>query len=168
LVTIFGGVTDPHISFIKQNKTQGNNKMKLFSEEHNQIYAASFLHKMRLKYKDFIFFHCPNSGSRNKAEASKIKLMGGLAGVLDVCIIHKKGMLWIEYKLQKGLLSEVQKDFIRHVRECGHKVVVIHGDTPQDFIKQTEKAMIDVFGYDQKGTSKISSSLCDALGAVKS
>ena len=33
-----------------------------------------------------LLYHCPNGGSRNKAEAVKLKQMGVKAGIPDLCL----------------------------------------------------------------------------------
>jgi hypothetical protein len=58
--------------------------MKKNDEQFIQIYICSFLRKLQLHYPNFIFFSIPNGGSRNKQEASNLKL----AGVLAVCLTY--------------------------------------------------------------------------------
>jgi hypothetical protein len=58
------------------------------------------------------FFHVPNGGRRNKAEAARFKKLGVRAGVPDLVILSIDGRtLFIEFKSDKGYLSPDQKDW---------------------------------------------------------
>lgn len=137
--------------------------MKKNAEEYNQIFVNSFLKKLQLDGADFEYWHTPNGGSRNKAEASKLKLMGALPGVPDLILIAKGILVFIEFKLSNGKLSDAQKLFISKARRYGFDVFDIYGDTPQGYIEAVGKIMLDVFGIDQNSISKCSTS---ALGAA--
>ena len=53
----------------------------------------------------------PNGGARTKAEASRMKATGTLAGVWDVCILGPGGgSFWLEVKTDDGALSKEQRD----------------------------------------------------------
>lgn len=59
-----------------------------------------------------LLHHCPNGGSRNKAEAVKLKQMGVKAGIPDLCLPVPMGMyngLYIEMKYDTGRLEDSQK-----------------------------------------------------------
>ena len=70
------------------------------------------------KYLDNIqatWFHCPNGGSRNAIEASKLKAMGTKPGVPDCLILDQlKGFsgLAIELKVGSNKPSEQQLSFL--------------------------------------------------------
>ncbi len=69
--------------------------------------------------------HIPNGGSRNKAEAVKLKQMGVKAGVSDLCLPYPHGMyhgLYIEMKYGDGRKQESQKEFLKEMSETGHFV----------------------------------------------
>lgn len=140
--------------------------MKKNDEEFNQIFTVSMLRKLQLSGLDFEFWHTPNGGSRNKAEAGKMKLMGMLAGVPDLCIMAYNIFHFIEFKKKKGVLSQVQKDFIEKSHRYGWKVSIVYADTPRECMEQVCKIMVDCFGADQKTISSMSASVL--IGAEKS
>ena len=75
-------------------------------------------------------YHCPNGGSRNKAEAARLKAQGVKAGVPDIFLPHPKGGyhgLYIELKTDTGNATEEQKDWLRGLSESGYYTDVCHG-----------------------------------------
>jgi hypothetical protein len=64
-----------------------------------------------------IIFAVPNGGKRNKYEAVKLKATGTLAGVSDLCVIHKSVMYFVEVKCKGGKQSDAQRDFESRVQE---------------------------------------------------
>jgi len=131
--------------------------MKKNDESFNQIYVVSFLKKLQLINDCFTFWHTPNGGNRNIAEASKLKMMGVLAGVPDLTIMAYNNIHFIEFKKGKGKLSKEQNDFISRAGGYGYKVHLVAGDSPSEIVPQVEKIMIDNFGFNQIETSRISS-----------
>lgn len=74
-------------------------------------------------------YHCPNGGSRNKAEAGKLKQMGVKAGVSDLCLPYPKGIycgLFVEMKYGEGRQQPSQRQFLRDMEEAGHFVVTCY------------------------------------------
>ena len=82
------------------------------------------------RYLDTIgafWFHCPNGGSRNAIEASKLKGMGVKAGIPDCLIMDQcKGYsgLAIELKVGYNKPSEHQLSIFDKLVDCGWLVVV--------------------------------------------
>jgi hypothetical protein len=76
-------------------------------------------------------YHCPNGGSRHKAEAVKLKALGVKPGVPDLHLPVKRGRysgLIIELKkLKGGVVSEEQKDWLHHLNSQGFCAVVCRG-----------------------------------------
>lgn len=76
-------------------------------------------------------YHIPNGGSRNKAEAARLKAEGVKKGVPDICLPVPRGGyhgLYIELKRQKGgRLSEEQKEWLRFLSAQGYKAVACMG-----------------------------------------
>lgn len=76
-------------------------------------------------------YHCPNGGSRNKAEASKLKAMGVKSGVPDLMLPIKRGGysgLFIELKkIKGGKVSEEQREWLDHLRSQGFGAIVCYG-----------------------------------------
>lgn len=94
-------------------------------------------HKMKeLKW----LHHVPNGGSRNTAEAQKLKRMGVKAGVSDLCLPYPSGIycgLYIEMKFRNNKRTETQEEFMRDMTEAGHYVATCYSaDTAIEVIKE--------------------------------
>ncbi len=77
-------------------------------------------------------FHIPNGGYRNKREAAKLKDMGVMPGVADLCLAYPCGVyhsLWIELKRRKpkGIVRPNQKEFLKNMRAAGSCTVISYG-----------------------------------------
>lgn len=62
-------------------------------------------------FKRAIVFSIPNEGKRTKTTAGRLKAMGLLPGIADLCIIFEGRAHFAEVKTQRGRLSTRQKDF---------------------------------------------------------
>ena len=70
-----------------------------------------------------LLFHIPNGGSRNKAEAARLKAQGVKAGVCDLFLPVARGRyhgLFIEMKYGKNTATPAQKNFISEVTAQGY------------------------------------------------
>lgn len=81
-----------------------------------------------LKY----LFHIPNGGYRNPREAAKLKRMGVMPGVADLCLAYSSGgyhSLWIELKRRKpkGIVTPNQKEFLKNMRAVGSCTAIAYG-----------------------------------------
>lgn len=77
-----------------------------------------------------LLYHCPNGGSRNKAEAAKLKRMGVMAGVPDLHLPVPKGKycgLYVEMKYENGRLEQSQREFLKAAMNIGHYCAVCYG-----------------------------------------
>ena len=77
-----------------------------------------------------LLHHCPNGGSRNNAEAVKLKQMGVKAGIPDLCLPVPMGMyngLYIEMKYDTGRLEDSQKKMLKALAAAGHYCTVCYG-----------------------------------------
>lgn len=73
-----------------------------------------------------LIFAVPNGGSRHFLEAKTLKATGTLAGVSDLILIHTNGKIYfLELKIEKGVQSEVQKDFQKRVEDLGYDYHII-------------------------------------------
>ena len=76
-------------------------------------------------------YHIPNGGSRNKAEAARLKAQGVKAGVPDICLPAARGCyhgLYIELKRRNGgRVSEAQRGWIEYLENAGYCARVCHG-----------------------------------------
>ena len=101
------------------------------SEDTEQIAVISWARWQQQKYPELeLLHHCPNGGSRNKAEAVKLKQMGVLAGIPDLSLPVPKGIyngLYIEMKYDNGSLQDSQKQILRELAAVGHYCAVCYG-----------------------------------------
>lgn len=80
-------------------------------------------------------FSVPNGGTRNSFEASKLKSTGLKPGVSDVIICLPDGVVkFVEFKNDRGIQSDVQKEFESTVKSLGNEYVLIR--SVEQFKKQ--------------------------------
>lgn len=107
-----------------------NLKHALKSEDTEQILIMQWAEYQQSRYPELKWlYHCPNGGSRNKAEAKKLRQMGVKAGVSDLCLPYPKGIyigLYIEMKYGKNNLQETQKEFLSAMMAAGHYVATCY------------------------------------------
>jgi hypothetical protein len=71
-----------------------------------------------------VWFHIPNGEKRSPATAAKLKRMGVLPGVADLCImIPEEGVHWLELKSGGGRLSSQQQAFLASAINAGSRAV---------------------------------------------
>lgn len=108
-----------------------NMKYALRSEDTEQINVIAWCIWQRQQHPELaLLHHCPNGGSRNKAEAVKLKQMGVVAGVPDLHLPVPKGIytgLYIEMKYGEGRLEKSQRAFLKAAAEYGNYCVVCYG-----------------------------------------
>lgn len=101
------------------------------SEDTEQIQVIMWASWQQNKHSELsLLYHCPNGGSRNKAEAVKLKQMGVKAGIPDLCLPVPKGIyngLYIEMKYDTGRLEESQKKMLKALAGAGHYCTVCYG-----------------------------------------
>lgn len=76
-----------------------------------------------------VIFSVPNGGSRNVIEAKKMRATGLLPGVSDLIILQPGKTLFIELKIEKGIQSDVQKDFQSRIELLGYEYHLIRSLT---------------------------------------
>lgn len=107
------------------------------SEDTEQINVASWAAWNERQYPELKWLHhIPNGGSRNKAEAVKLKQMGVKAGVSDLCLPYPKGIycgLYIEMKFGDGKHQKSQKEFLTDMATAGHYVATCY--TSEDAVE---------------------------------
>lgn len=108
------------------------NEPKPPTEEEEQITLIEWAAMMSGRHPELkTLIHIPNGGSRNKAEAAKLKAMGVRAGVSDLFLPVARGRyhgLWIEMKRRKGgKMSDEQTAWIRAMRAQGYAAEVVRG-----------------------------------------
>ena len=108
-----------------------NMRYALRSEDTEQINVITWAQWQQQAHPELeLLHHCPNGGSRNKAEAVKLKQMGVVAGMPDLCLPVAKGIyigLYVEMKYNKGRLEESQKNMLKKLAAAGHYCAVCYG-----------------------------------------
>ena len=89
------------------------------------IKVVSLLRKLQIAGHDFIHYHCPNGEARSRAVGGRLKLMGVLPGVPDLCLIRNGTMIFIELKSDVGGTSKAQEEFITKAMRHGFETFVI-------------------------------------------
>lgn len=107
-----------------------NLRNALRSEDTEQINVIAWADWNTVRHPELRWLHhIPNGGSRNKAEAVKLKQMGVRSGVADLCLPYPKGIyhgLYIEMKFDKGRQQENQKKFLSDMADAGHYVATCY------------------------------------------
>ena len=107
-----------------------NMKYAIRSEDTEQINVILWANHNIDRYPELRWlFHVPNGGSRNKAEAVKLKQMGVKEGVSDLCLPFPRGMycgLFIEMKFRRNRQQDTQKEFLANMAEAGHFVATCY------------------------------------------
>ena len=108
-----------------------NMKYAIRSEDTEQINVIAWARwNERLHPELRMLYHIPNGGSRNKAEAVKLKQMGVLAGVPDLHLPVPKGIyngLYIEMKYADGRIEKAQREFLKAAAGHGYYCAVCYG-----------------------------------------
>lgn len=111
------------------------------SEDTEQIHVCNWAAWNENRYPELKWLHhIPNGGSRNRAEAVKLKQMGVKSGVSDLCLPYPKGIycgLYIEMKYDKGRHQPSQKEFLTDMAAAGHYVATCY--TARDAVEVLEK-----------------------------
>jgi len=84
-----------------------------------------------------LIFSVPNGGSRNPAEALKLKRTGTLAGVSDLIVIVPNRIIFLELKTESGIQSESQKEFQSNVQSLGFEYLLIRNLKEYENFMQT-------------------------------
>lgn len=118
------------------------------NEDKEQILVMDWAKMSEGKYPELKWlFHCPNGGSRNVVEATKLKRMGVKSGVSDLYLPYPKGSyigLFIEMKYGNNKLQDSQKEFLKDMSENGHYVITCYKaedaiETIKDYLNQKLK-----------------------------
>lgn len=115
----------------KERKTPDGRIQLTGSEDAEQEKVVCWAKLMSNAYPDLeLLYHVPNGGSRNKAEASKLKRMGVRAGVPDLVLpVPRAGYagLYIELKVGENRPSNNQKDWLEKLTIQGYQALVCYG-----------------------------------------
>lgn len=106
-------------------------KYSLRSEATEQRDVISWCHHHENQYPDLKWiYHCPNGGSRQTAEAARLKTQGVKPGVPDLNLPIAKGTyhgLFMEMKYNNGTVSPYQKEWLLAMRAAGYYTCVCYG-----------------------------------------
>ena len=115
--------------------TKRTNAPKANGTPETQIQAAFFawlkLHSARFPQLSFCFA-IPNGGFRFKSTAAMMRRTGTKPGVPDCFLpVPSKGCcgLWIEFKTDKGKLSDNQTAFVEFLQTQRYKVLIVRSWT---------------------------------------
>lgn len=120
------------------------------NEDQEQQKVIEWAMYRSLEYPELrLLHHVPNGGSRNRAEAVKLKRMGVKAGVPDLVLPSPHGGyagLYIELKIGKNKQTDSQKEWMEMLTEQGYKVVLCYGgdaaiQTIENYIKSCKTLM---------------------------
>ena len=111
------------------------------SEDTEQILVMQWAALNERRYPELKWlYHVPNGGSRNRAEAVKLKQMGVKAGVSDLQLPAGRGIyggICLEMKYEDGTIQKSQKEFLRDMAAAGKYACVCYG--AEEAIKTLEE-----------------------------
>lgn len=100
------------------------------SEDTEQIRLIQWAARAQKEYQPLKWLHhIPNGGSRNKAEAVKLKQMGVKAGVADLCLPYPSGCyhgLYIEMKYENNVPTKDQIEFLETMQQNDYFVCICY------------------------------------------
>lgn len=106
-----------------------NNTLPVPTEAQEQITLFEWERLKRGKYPELdLLFHVPNGGSRNKAEAGRLRAEGVKAGIPDLCLPVPRGHfhgLYIELKRKRGgRIEPEQTAWLERLMKQGYSVAI--------------------------------------------
>ena len=96
--------------------------MKLGPEDRIQISILEYLEAVA---PGLLVFSVPNEGKRSFSVARRHKLLGMVAGVPDLVLVHEGRALFFEVKSPAGRLRPAQKLFLETAAKAGAKTAVV-------------------------------------------
>lgn len=108
------------------------NDPRKLSEDKIHFFAVDLL---RFHKRDGVmFFHVPNGESRSKRTGAKLKRMGVLPGVADLCIVFPGGRVgFLELKRPGGHPSAEQRVFRADCENAGASYAI--ASTPEEVVE---------------------------------
>jgi hypothetical protein len=71
---------------------------------------------------DAVAFAVPNGGLRSKKAAARLQGMGVVAGIPDLCVVHRGRAVFVELKAKHGTFSAAQRAMERRLIYAGADV----------------------------------------------
>ncbi len=84
-----------------------------------------------------ICFAVPNGGQRNAIVAAKLRSEGVMRGVSDLIVVEPGGVMFVEVKTPRGVVSGYQKAFAEIVSDMGYRYDIVR--SLDDFAKLFNK-----------------------------
>ncbi len=128
------------------------NPMYATGEDAQQMAVISWAGWMINVYPELnLLHHCPNGGSRHKAEAVKLKQIGVKPGMPDLCLPVPRGKyagLYIEMKCGDNKLQETQKEKLTALARHGHYCTVCYSsreaiEVLEEYLNLNESPLYD-------------------------
>lgn len=97
-----------------------------------QAVIREFAHRWPKIYASGALFAVPNQGRRGKANASRMKAEGMVAGVADLILLVPRGGYngaCVELKAPGGKATKAQSEWLEARRKDGYYTMVAYGDT---------------------------------------
>lgn len=132
---------------VKERKTPDGRIQLTGSEDEEQQKVIRWAQLMCNAYPDLeLLYHVPNGGSRNRAEAAKLKRMGVRAGVPDLVLPAPHAGyagLYIEMKVGENRASKSQREWLEKLTLRGYLALVCYGgneaiDALEEYVKAPE------------------------------
>ena len=132
---------------VKERKTPDGRIQLTGSEDEEQQKVIRWAQLMCNAYPDLeMLYHVPNGGSRNRAEAAKLKRMGVRAGVPDLVLPAPHAGyagLYIEMKAGENRASKSQREWLEKLTLRGYLALVCYGgneaiDALEEYVKAPE------------------------------
>jgi hypothetical protein len=76
---------------------------------------------------DAVHFAVPNGLMRSKKAAARAQGEGVMAGIPDLCVVHRGRAIFIELKAARGVVSAAQRAMMGRLYYSGAEVVVCKG-----------------------------------------
>ena len=73
---------------------------------------------------DAVHFAIPNGLMRSKKARARAQGEGVMAGIPDLCVVHRGRAIFIELKSRRGVMSPAQRSMLRKLEYCGCPVLL--------------------------------------------
>lgn len=74
-----------------------------------------------------VAFAIPNGGYRHKKIAEELRAEGVVAGIPDICVVHRGRVHFLEMKAARGTLRKHQREMIARLEAAGATCAVARG-----------------------------------------
>jgi len=74
-----------------------------------------------------VAFAIPNGGHRHKRVAEELRAEGVVAGIPDICVVHRGRVYFLEMKAARGTLRRHQREMIALLENAGATCAVARG-----------------------------------------